>query len=44
MHLAFGPGERAGLVVIVSDERVDVGLELIDGLEGCALERLPAED
>lgn len=44
MDLALGPGKRPGVLVIVGDERLDVGLELVDRLERGALERLPAED
>jgi hypothetical protein len=44
VYFALGPCEGSGLLVIVGDEGVDVGLELIDGLEGRAIERLPAED
>ena len=40
MDLALGPDEWLGILVIAGD----VGLELFDGLEGCAGERLAAED
>jgi len=44
MNLAFGPGKRACGLVVVGDEALDVSFELIDGLEGCTIERLSAED
>ena len=44
MNLGLGPGERAGVVVVAGDEGVDVGLELIDALEGRTAQRFAAED
>jgi len=44
VDLALGLGEWAGLLVIVGNEGVDVRLELLDGLEGRAIERFSTED
>ena len=44
VDFAIGPGKRAGFVVVAGDEAVDMGLELVDGLEGCTTEGLSAEE
>jgi len=43
VYFALGPCEGSSLIVVVG-EGVDMRLELIDGLEGRAIEGLPAED
>ena len=44
MNLGFGPDEGLCSFVVGGDESVDVGLELINGVERCAVEGFACED
>ena len=44
MDLGFSPDEGSGGLVVVGDEGVDVGDELLDAGERGAAERLPGQD
>jgi len=40
----FGPGERVGVFVPAVDVGPDGGLEVLDGVEGAAADRLAGDD
>jgi len=44
VDFAFGPVERAGVLVVAGDEAVDVSFEFVDAAEGCTVQRLSVED
>ena len=44
MNLGFGPGKRAGGLVVGVDEGIDVGPELIHAPETCMTERVADEN
>jgi len=44
VDLSLGPGERLGCLTVGSDEGIDMLLQLLDGGEGSAVQRLALED
>ena len=44
VDLALGPDKWASVLIIAADEAGDMRLEFVDGLEGCSVQRLSAED
>ena len=44
VDLFLGPSEWLGRLIVCCDERIDVPLQLLDGGEGCAVQRLALEN